>query len=136
MCCCPIGDHDNSDTHPAAVCRETAAKNLAAQAERMVLCSRSRLPVVVTGDNVLIPIPEFDRGRGDPPNLIGAVMDTKEGKYKIGMKHGFVNHLLERNAFEVTKYHSLRMEDITEDLTTSVRNPRLPTVHLHIELHN
>lgn len=68
--------------------------------------------VVVTDDNVLIPIPEFDRSRGDPPNLIGVVMDTNEGKYKVGTKHGVVVHLLERNVFEVTKYHSFRMEDV------------------------
>lgn len=50
------------------------------------------------GDNVLVTVSEFDRGRGDPSNLIGVPpIQEKEGKYKIGTKHGIVQNWLERN---------------------------------------
>lgn len=47
------------------------------------------------GDNVLGTVSEFDRGRGDPPNLIGAVIQEKEGKYKMLsciVRAGFTPH--------------------------------------------
>lgn len=78
--------------------------------------------MVVKGDKVLILIPGLDRGRGDPTDLIGVIRDMKDGKFEIGTKHGVVDYLFKRNVFDVTEYHSLKIEDIAEDVTTSVEN--------------
>jgi hypothetical protein len=102
--------------------RQIAAANLAQQATKMVLRSKGSLPEVVVGDNVSIPVPEFDRGRGDPANIIVVVMEAKDGKFKIGTKHGVVESLMERNAFDVSKYHGIKVKDVRLDLVTSVRN--------------
>ena len=51
--------------------RKRAADGQMAQAERMA--KRSRLEHVASnpGDNVIIPIPLADRGKGDPCNIMG-----------------------------------------------------------------
>ncbi|KAI6661484.1 hypothetical protein LOD99_13357 [Oopsacas minuta] len=52
-----------------------AAEVQIAQAERML--KRSRLEQVAgnPGDNVIIPIPLVDRGRGDPRNIMGVNLE-------------------------------------------------------------
>ena len=39
------------------------------QAERMIKCSLIDLKMAEVGDNVAVPIPMVDRGRGDPRNI-------------------------------------------------------------------
>jgi hypothetical protein len=42
----------------------------------MVARSNRKLKPLSVGDNVIIPVSEFDRGKGDPLNLLGVVLDT------------------------------------------------------------
>ncbi|GFS10308.1 hypothetical protein ElyMa_004805700 [Elysia marginata] len=48
------------------------------QAERMVKRSRIELAQGQKGDNVAIPIPLVDRGRGDPRNILAVILDRSE----------------------------------------------------------
>ena len=50
------------------------------------------LPSVKIGDTVTIPIPDSDRGCGDPCNMICMVMDIEPtyDKYSIGTKAGIL----------------------------------------------
>jgi len=48
------------------------------EAERMVKRSRVEMVAGKVGDNVAVPIPLVDRGRGDPRNILGIVLDTNE----------------------------------------------------------
>ena len=75
-----------SDASDMASClRAEAAKNLRKQAKRMVSRSVAKLKTIEVGDNVLIPVSEFDRGRGDPANLIGIVLEKGDPSgYKGG----------------------------------------------------
>lgn len=54
----------------------------------MLTRAKGILPPVKVGDNVLIPIPSVDRGRADPPNLIGVVLEIQEGKFRVAVKDG------------------------------------------------
>ena len=41
------------------------------------------------GENVAVPIPTVDRGRGDPSKILGVIMDvTDKEQYKIAVKYG------------------------------------------------
>ena len=44
------------------------------------MLQRSRFEQVAgnPGDNVIIPIPLVDRGRGDPRNIMGVILDRME----------------------------------------------------------
>ncbi len=42
----------------------------------------AKIKTLEAGDNVLVPVPECDRGRGDPANLIGVVLEKTVGRYR------------------------------------------------------
>ena len=58
------------------------------QADQMVKATISRYGNVAVGTNVRIPIDQVDRGKVDPRNLVGIVMEESGGYYKIGTKEG------------------------------------------------
>ncbi|KAF2904930.1 hypothetical protein ILUMI_01246 [Ignelater luminosus] len=69
--------------------RKTAAENLVKQAKKMKATSDKSHPPANIGDNVTIPIPDVDKGKGDLRNIIGVILQTNdEGFYKVGTKHG------------------------------------------------
>ena len=69
------------------------------QDERMVKRSRIELEV---GDNVSIPIPMVDKGRGDPRNILGVVVDRDENDlYKIAAKAEILSTRYSRNQFDL-----------------------------------
>ena len=62
-----------------------------AQAERMVKRSKVVLGAGQVGDNVAVLIPIVDRGRGDPRNLLGVIVDLDENNmYTINIKAGIL----------------------------------------------
>lgn len=117
----PDSNKVDEEEHPVKRFRAMAARHLLDQAEKMVNRSNKKLGVLNKGDNVLVTVSEFDRGRGDPPNLIGVVIQEKEGKYKIGTKHGIIQNWLERNSLATTKYAKLSVNDVPLSKETSVR---------------
>ena len=70
--------------------RENAHTAQVLQAERMVKRSRLDLQAGIIGDNVAVPIPAVDRGRGDPRNILGILIhrDLNTNQYTIGVKAG------------------------------------------------
>lgn len=69
--------------------RKRAQENLEKQAKRMKSFSDTLHQPANIGDNVTVPIPDVDKGRGDLRNIIGIVLQvTDDGLYKIGTKHG------------------------------------------------
>ncbi|XP_068237119.1 uncharacterized protein [Palaemon carinicauda] len=74
-----------------ALQRSRVSAGQLAHAERMV--KRSRLEHVPgdPGDNVTIPIPLVDRGKGDPRNVIGVILDRNENDmYRISVRDGIL----------------------------------------------
>ena len=65
--------------------RDGASSALMQQAQRMVKRSRLELVSGQIGDNVAVPIPLVDRGRGDPRNILGIVMDHNDYFYSFIM---------------------------------------------------
>ena len=66
-------DTDSIDSRTAQITqrRHEASIVKKEQAERMVKRSRIDLHAGVIGDNVAVPIPAVDTGRGDPRNILG-----------------------------------------------------------------
>ena len=100
--------------HPAKRARKLAVQGLEQQAKRMLTRSCRSLRTVNVGDNVAVPVSEFDRGKADPPNVIGVVleMDETDG-YTIGTRQGIIRGKLARNQFEFIQYKGLSPEDIS-----------------------
>ena len=66
--------------------------------KKMVSLSNSRLPAVDIGTNVVIRVPELDRGRLAPRNVLAVVVDVESsGLYLLGTKEGQLERLYARN---------------------------------------
>ena len=79
-------------------------------------------PPLLGGDNVRIGIPKVDRGRSDPPSVIGVVTDINEhGSYKIGTKHGRVKGALSRNLVDKCRQNTFLSPEDVPDSELSIR---------------
>ena len=78
----------------------------------MVACSTRSLRAVGVGDNVAVPVSQFDRSKGDPPNVIGIVLSVEDSGYAIGTKQGIIRGRLSRNQFEFVQFRGLKAEDV------------------------
>jgi len=66
----------------------------------MVSLSNSRLPAVDTGTNVVVRVPDLDRGRLAPRNVLAVVDDVNSsGLDLLGTKEGLLEQLYARNEF-------------------------------------
>jgi len=72
-----------------------------AQAERVVKRTRVELKAGVAGDNVAVPIPLVDRGRVDPRNILGVIVNRDSDTYTIAVKAGILHGRYSRNQFDL-----------------------------------
>lgn len=70
--------------------REGAKFGQEQQAQRMVSLSNARLPAVDVGTNVAVRVPNLDRGRLAPRNVLPVVVVSSSGVYLLGMKEGLL----------------------------------------------
>jgi hypothetical protein len=76
------------------------------------------------GDNVLVPVPEFDRGRSDPANLIGVILNKTAGSFKVGTKAGILSGKFSRNQLEGIKFNGFTNRNVPDEeitIRTAVR---------------
>ena len=102
--------------------RKRARESQLIQAERMVKRSRIDLKVAEVGDNVAIPIPMVDKGRGDPRNILGVVLDRNEhDMYKVAVKAGILSTKYSRNQFDLCPQRLLNHSDVNTECTITLR---------------
>jgi hypothetical protein len=66
----------------------------------MVSLSNTRLPAVDIGTKVVVRVPDLDRGRLAPRNVLGFDVDiNSSGPYLLGTKEGLLERLYARNEF-------------------------------------
>ena len=70
----------------------------------MIACSTLSLRPLSPGDNVAVPVSEFDKSKGDPPNILGVVLSVDNNNYVVGTKSGVIQGKLARNQVEFIKY--------------------------------
>ncbi|XP_037780316.1 uncharacterized protein LOC119576745 [Penaeus monodon] len=94
--------------------RVEAYKGQVSQAERMVKCSRLDFKVGEPGDNVAVPVPAVDRGRGDPQNILGVIVsrDLDNDQYKIAVNSGILKGQHSRNQFDLCPQRLLTEDDV------------------------
>lgn len=83
--------------------------------------TNKRLKPVEEGDTVLIPVPNFDRGRIDHRNIMGYILSKKDGQMTIGTKRGVLSHQFMRNQIEPCSSNMLAIEDINVERTIPLR---------------
>ena len=112
-----VASHQSSIT----VQRKRAQETLASQAEHMVKRSRITLQAGDEGDNVAIPVPMVDRGRGDPHNILGVIINRDDNDlYTIAVKQGLLKNKFTRNEFTICQQRLLTNSDVNTDDRISV----------------
>jgi len=78
--------------------KRESAKSSQEEAKKMVSLSNSRLPAVDIGTNVMVRVPDLDRGRLAPRNVLPIVVYVNSsGLYLLGTKEGQLERLYARN---------------------------------------
>ncbi|XP_071111144.1 uncharacterized protein [Haliotis cracherodii] len=102
--------------------RKRAREAQEEQAQRMVKRSKRVLGPVSVGDNVTVPIPHVDRGRGDPRNIIGVVIECSDNDmFTIAVEGGVLNGKYSCNQFDVCVTKLYNADDFNTDRTLSLR---------------
>src|SRR6218665_607593 len=102
--------------------RKRACDSLVQQAEHMVKRSRVQHAPGSPGDNVTVPIPMVDRGRGDPRNLMGVIIDRDDNNmYRIAVRAGVLNGKYSRKQFELCIHKLLQITDVSTDEEDALR---------------
>ena len=103
--------------------RIASGNSLSKQADRMVSRSNQILRPINVGDNVTVPVPSVDRGRGDPRNILCVVtsFDPETEQYKLGTRSGLLTATYSRNQFMASSFHGLSESDIDLNVEISVR---------------
>ena len=98
-------------------------RSLNVQKERMVKRSRVEIASGERGDNVAVPIPLVDRGKGDPRNILGVIIVDRDlnDLYTIAVKVGILKGTYTRNQFDLCPQRLLTLEDVSQEKTVSLR---------------
>ena len=89
----------------------------------MIKHSRVVLTAGEEGDNVAVPIPSVDRGRGDPRNLLGVIVDVDDSEqYTIACPFGVLKGKYYRNQFDVCPQRLLLLDDVNRECKVSLRS--------------
>lgn len=98
--------------HPAHKFRQISGANIRKQGLRMLNRTNKKLSPASVGDCVAVFTSEFDRGKADPPNIIGIITAVDENnKYTVTTTVGTIKDRLERNCFEILKYKAPEIKD-------------------------
>ena len=101
--------------------RKKAGETLASQAEHIVKRNHITLQAGDEGDNVAIPVPMVDRGRGDPHNISGVIINHNDNDlYTIAVTQGLLKNKFTRNEFKICQQRLLANSDVNTDDRISV----------------
>lgn len=75
------------------------------------------------GETVALTISAVDRGRGDPWNILGVIVqhDQMNDKYRTGVKSGLLKVFYSRNDFELCPQSLLSIRDVNSNTKLSLR---------------
>lgn len=103
--------------------QSNATKNLQKQAERMLALSNSKFPPSEIGTSVVVRVPDVDRGRLAPRNVLAVVTQVESsGLYKLGTKNGTLERLYARNEFTIADSNFVEQSEVSAEKTISLRS--------------
>ena len=105
--------------------REGAKSGQEQQAQKMVSVCNSKLPAVDIGTNVVVRVPDLDRGSLAPRKVLAVVVDvSSSGLYLLGTKEGLLERLYAHNEFTTAdnfiKAHDLKFTVSSVSLNDNV----------------
>jgi hypothetical protein len=102
--------------------RVGASLGLKRQAEVMFNKSNKKFRTCEIGQNVLVNIPEVDRSKASPRNVLAVVMQQNSNQlYTLATRDGVLDKQYSRNEFEVADNNFLMSSDLNTEATISLR---------------
>jgi hypothetical protein len=102
--------------------RVHAKRGLEDQAETMLKASNKKFKDAIVGQNVTVKIPDVDRGRNCPRNIIAVVLETMEnGLYKLGTSDGVLKKAYSRNEFQLCSTSFVTVNECQPSSSLSLR---------------
>jgi hypothetical protein len=93
----------------------------------MVSLSNSRLPAVDIGTNVVARVPDVDRGRLAPRNVLAVIVDVScSGLFLLGTKEGLLEQLHARSEFTTADSNFIDVHNVPSN-SLSVRSASITT---------
>ena len=107
--------------------REVAKSSQKQQAHKMISFSNSVLQAVDIGTNVVVRVPDVDRGRLAPRNVLAVVVDVNSsGLYQLGTKEGLLERLYACNEFTPADNKFIDVHDVPSS-SLSLRSASVTT---------
>ena len=78
----------------------------------MLARSKKSLRPLAPLDNVAVPLSQYDRSKGDPPNILGVIMSVHNCGYVVGTKSGVKQGKMALNQIEFIKFAGITDEDV------------------------
>ncbi|CAF1128400.1 unnamed protein product [Adineta ricciae] len=104
--------------------RQSAREGQKRQANEFLqnTAKRQKLADLDVGDNVLVPLPDIDRGPTDARNVLAVIMEIKNDKFKLGAEHGLINGYYSFNQIsKAPGTPTLLIDNINEGTQKSLR---------------
>lgn len=102
--------------------RDNAHEGLQKQAEKILSVSHKILPPLDVGTNVVVKIPDVDRGRLAPRNFLTVVIAVPSSDlYQVASKDGVLNRLYARKEITPADFNFLKAENINIGAKLSLR---------------
>ena len=64
------------------------------------------------GNNVTIPILDFDKAKGSLRNVVAVALECKDGLYELGMKEGVLNKMYCHSQHDALKESFIAINDV------------------------
>jgi hypothetical protein len=97
---------------PIQHARKRALSGQQIQAEKLMRTTKRKLSEFSVGNNVIIPIPQYDRGPTDSRNILDVIEEVSEYGYRVGTSVGTLSGYLCRNQIEAVNNTSLSISMI------------------------
>jgi hypothetical protein len=88
-------------------------------ADKMLETTKQKLKPLTLGQNIAIQVPKFDRGPLDPKNILGTIVEIKNGVHRIGTTHGMLNRWFSRD--EIIGIETSEPIHVVEEKTITLR---------------
>ncbi|KAK9722934.1 hypothetical protein QE152_g19428 [Popillia japonica] len=92
--------------------RKRSRESLDKQAAKMLKLSNQIFSKVQVGTTIRVPIPDVDRARASPRNVLAVVSDVEDGLYKLCTTHGVLKHKFTRSEFNPCMEKFILLENL------------------------
>ncbi|GBP77960.1 hypothetical protein EVAR_83208_1 [Eumeta japonica] len=82
--------------------REEAHQGMKRAAEKMISHTAKKLPALDIGNRIFLNVPKIDRGPMDDKNMMGKIIDMRNGVYQVGTRFDVIKNWSSRQELQIS----------------------------------